>query len=158
MRGNSTASKFAAAFRLFLASDNATAFDDNRYARHWIVGAGKSGVRRQRRLVDVNWKYRKEVAVDLRLIYQASTTIEVEMQRDEFARKWDAVYPMVSQIWRRNWERILPFFAYPGEIRKVIDTTNTIESLTHIKQLPSNGPIVDILFVGYVRELSAALD
>ena len=80
------------------------------------------------------------------------------MQRDEFARKWDAVYPVVSQIWRRNWERILPLFAYPGEIRKVIDTTDTIESLIHIKQLPWNGPIVDILFVGYVRELSAALD
>ena len=80
------------------------------------------------------------------------------MQRDEFARKWDAVYPVVIQIWRRNWERILPLFAYPREIRKVIDITNTIESLTHIKQLPSNGPIVDILFVGYVRELSAALD
>jgi putative transposase len=51
------------------------------------------------------------------------------MQRDTFARKWDATYPMVSQIWRRNWERIIPFFAYPGEIRKVIYTTNTIESL-----------------------------
>ena len=36
---------------------------------------------------------------------------------------------MVSQIWRRNWDRIIPFFAYPGEIRKVIYTTNTIESL-----------------------------
>ena len=80
------------------------------------------------------------------------------MQRDEFARKWDAVYPVVIQISRRNWKRILPFFAYPGEIRKVIDITNTIESLTHIRQLPSNGPIVDILIVGYVRELSATLD
>jgi putative transposase len=77
----------------------------------------------------VNWKQRKEVAGDLRLIYQAGTVIEAEMQRDEFARKWDATYPMVSQIWRRNWERIIPFFAYPGEIRKVIYTTNTIESL-----------------------------
>src|ERR1035437_2019741 len=77
----------------------------------------------------VNWKQRKEVAGDLRLIYQAGTVIEAEMQRDEFARKWDATYPMVSQIWRRNWERIIPFFAYPSEIRKVIYTTNTIESL-----------------------------
>src|ERR1017187_4309857 len=77
----------------------------------------------------VNWKQRKEVAAGLRLIYQAGTAAEAEMQRDEFARKWDATYPMVSQIWRRNWERITPFFAYPGEIRKVIYTTNTIESL-----------------------------
>ena len=77
----------------------------------------------------VNWKQRKEVAGDLRLIYQSGTVTEAEMQLDNFARKWDAVYPMVSQIWRRNWERIIPFFAYPGEIRKVIYTTNTIESL-----------------------------
>jgi putative transposase len=77
----------------------------------------------------VNWKQRKEVAGDLRRIYQAGTAIEAEIQRDEFARKWDAAYPMVSQIWRRNWDRIVPFFAYPGEIRKVIYTTNTIESL-----------------------------
>jgi putative transposase len=80
-------------------------------------------------LTYVNWKQRKEVAGDLRLIYQASTVSEAEIQRDAFARKWDATYPMVSQIWRRNWERIIPFFAYPGEIRKVIYTTNTIESL-----------------------------
>jgi putative transposase len=77
----------------------------------------------------VNWKQRKEVAGDLRRIYQASTATEAEMQRDEFGRKWDATYPMVSQIWRRHWDRIIPFFAYPGEIRKVIYTTNTIESL-----------------------------
>jgi putative transposase len=77
----------------------------------------------------VNWKQRKEVAADLRLIYQAGTATEAEAQREAFARKWDAVYPMVSQVWRRNWERITPFFAYPGEIRKVIYTTNTIESL-----------------------------
>jgi len=42
------------------------------------------------------------------------------MQREEFARQWDAVYPLASQIWRRNWERIVPFFADPREIRKVI--------------------------------------
>ena len=77
----------------------------------------------------VNWKQRQEVASDLRLIYQAGTATEALMQRDEFARKWDAAYPMVSQVWRRNWERVIPFFAYPGEIRRVIYTTNTIESL-----------------------------
>lgn len=77
----------------------------------------------------VNWKQRKEVAGDLRLIYQAATVSEAETQREALARKWDATYPMVSQIWRRNWDRIIPFFAYPGEIRKVIYTTNTIESL-----------------------------
>ncbi len=77
----------------------------------------------------VNWKQHKDVAGDLRLIYPASTVSEAEIQREAFACKWDATYPMVSQIWRRNWERIIPFFAYPGEIRKVIYTTKTIESL-----------------------------
>ena len=44
-------------------------------------------------------------------------------------QKWDEAYPTVGQIWRRNWERITPFFAYPADIRKVIYTTNAIESL-----------------------------
>ncbi len=66
----------------------------------------------------VNWKQRKEVAGDLRLIYQAGTVTEAEMQRDNFARKWDAVYPMVSQIWRRNWERIIRFSRIPARSGK----------------------------------------
>ena len=48
-------------------------------------------------LAYVNWKQRKEVAGDLRLIYRAGTVAEAEVRRDEFARKWDATYPMVSQ-------------------------------------------------------------
>lgn len=77
----------------------------------------------------VNWKQRKEVASDLKRIYQSSTAAQAEVQLEEFAAKWDPVYPMVSQIWRRNWARIIPFFAYPAEIRKAIYTTNAIESL-----------------------------
>jgi putative transposase len=80
-------------------------------------------------LTYVNWKQRKEVAVDLKLIYRSSTAAEAEEQLEEFAAKWDEAYPMVSQIWRRNWARIIPFFAYPKEIRKAIYTTNAIESL-----------------------------
>jgi putative transposase len=77
----------------------------------------------------VSWKQRKAVAGDLRQVYQSATAMEAELQLDMFAKKWDGVCPMVSQIWRRNWERITPFFAYPAEIRKVIYTTNAIESL-----------------------------
>ncbi len=43
--------------------------------------------------------------------------------------KWDGTHPTISQIWRRNWERVIPFFAYPAEIRKVMYTTNAVESL-----------------------------
>ena len=80
-------------------------------------------------LAYVGWKQRKEVAKDLREISHAATAFAAEMQLDLFAGKWDGACPMVSQVWRRNWERITPFFAYPPEIRKVIYTTNAIESL-----------------------------
>lgn len=77
----------------------------------------------------VNWKERKEVAADLRLIYTSATREQAEMRLEEFAAKWDSQYPTISPAWRRNWERIVPFLGYPQEIRKVIYTTNAIESV-----------------------------
>ncbi len=77
----------------------------------------------------VNWKDRKQLCSDLKLIYTAATEQEAEMALDEFAQKWDDKYPMVSQSWRNNWQNIIPFFDYPPEIRKAIYTTNAIESL-----------------------------
>ena len=77
----------------------------------------------------VSWKQRKEVAADLKVIYQSATAELAELNLTVFSQKWDESHPTISQSWRRNWERIIPFFAYPAEIRKVIYTTNTIESL-----------------------------
>jgi putative transposase len=77
----------------------------------------------------VSWKERKAVAADLKLIYNATTREQAEMRLEEFATKWESRYPTISPIWRRNWERIVPFLAYPEEIRRVIYTTNAIESL-----------------------------
>ena len=77
----------------------------------------------------VSWKQRKEVAADLKPIYRASTVEEAEQRLAEFATKWDGAYPTISQMWRRNWELLTPFFAYPADIRKVIYTTNAVESL-----------------------------
>ena len=77
----------------------------------------------------VSWKHRKEVAADLKPIYRASTVEDAELRLTEFAAKWDKSYPTISQMWRRNWEHLTPFFAYPEDIRKVIYTTNAIESL-----------------------------
>lgn len=77
----------------------------------------------------VSWKQRKLVAADLKPIYQASTVEQAEQKLDEFAAKWDGQYPTISQMWRRNWEHLIPFFAYPADIRKVIYTTNAVESL-----------------------------
>ena len=77
----------------------------------------------------VGWKQRKEVASDLQTIYRAATREEAELRLSEFAEKWDAQFPTISRSWRTNWERITPFFAYPADIRKVIYTTNAIESV-----------------------------
>jgi len=77
----------------------------------------------------VSWKQRKAVAVDLRSIYRASTAEDAYFKLEAFAEKWDGTYPTISQMWRRNWEYLTPFFAYPADIRKVIYTTNAIESL-----------------------------
>ena|SRR5947209_14766981 len=77
----------------------------------------------------VSWKQRREVAADLRSIYTSATAEAAEAALDQFAGKWDASHPTISQIWRRNWDRIIPFFAFPAEIRKIIYTTNAIESL-----------------------------
>jgi putative transposase len=77
----------------------------------------------------VGWKQRKEVARDLKLIYTAATDVEAEQRLDEFSLKWDAKFPMIAKSWRGNWTRVIPFFAHPPEIRKVIYTTNAIESL-----------------------------
>ena len=77
----------------------------------------------------VSWKLRKEVAADLKAIYSAATVEEAEQQLAAFEEKWGAAYPPIVQSWRRNWARIIPFFDYPPEIRKVIYTTNAIESV-----------------------------
>ena len=77
----------------------------------------------------VGWKERKQVAADLKTIYSATTEAEAEQRLEEFSRKWDAKFPTIAKSWRNNWARVVPFFAHPTEIRKVIYTTNAIESL-----------------------------
>jgi putative transposase len=77
----------------------------------------------------VSWRRRKDVAADLRHIYQAATAEEAELRLGEFEAKWDSEYLPIGQSWRRNWSRLTPFFDYPAETRKVIYTTNAIESV-----------------------------
>lgn len=77
----------------------------------------------------VSWKQRKEVAADLRALYTAATVDEAERQLGAFEKKWGETHPSIGRSWRRNWPRVIPFFDYPPEIRKVIYTTNAIESL-----------------------------
>jgi putative transposase len=77
----------------------------------------------------VSWKERKTVAADLKLIYTAVTAEQAAEYLESFAQKWDKRFPTISVSWRNNWERIIPLFGYPPEIRKIIYTTNAIESL-----------------------------
>ena len=77
----------------------------------------------------VTWKDRKKVAASLRPIYAAATVEEAEANLEAFATEWDTTYASISKSWRRNWTQITPFLAYPPEIRKVIYTTNAIESM-----------------------------
>jgi putative transposase len=77
----------------------------------------------------VGWKERKEVAADLKNVYRAATAEEAEQRLGQFATKWDNRYASIAALWRRQWPQVIPFFAFPAEIRKVIYTTNAVESL-----------------------------
>jgi putative transposase len=77
----------------------------------------------------VNWKERKLVAADGRQIYQAATAEAAEQSLTEFEQKWDAKYATIGKIWRRHWAGVVPLFAFPEEIRRIIYTTNAVESL-----------------------------
>jgi len=79
----------------------------------------------------VPWKERKEVATDLRSIYGAATLSEAEDALDKFSSRWDEKYPAISPAWRSDWERLTVFLDFPSDIRRVIYTTNTIESLNY---------------------------
>ena len=77
----------------------------------------------------VSYKDLKEVTADLKKIYTATTEEMAHFELKQFGSKWDNKYPVISDIWQRNWSGIIPFFAFPAEIRKVIYTTNMIESV-----------------------------
>ncbi len=79
----------------------------------------------------VSYKDRKQIASDLKEIYRSATVDQTEGSLTDFASKWDSRYPMISKSWRSNWDHIIPFFAFPEDIRKAIYTTNAIESLNN---------------------------
>ena len=79
----------------------------------------------------VPWKERKAVAADLRAVYAAATLKEAENAFTRFGDKWDEKYPAISPSWKADWDRLTVFFDYPPAIRRVIYTTNAIESLNY---------------------------
>ena len=76
----------------------------------------------------VSWQDRKQVVGDLKPIYKATTADDAEQRLVEFESKWSK-YPAIARLWREQWERVTPFFAFPMEVRKVVYTTNAVESL-----------------------------
>jgi putative transposase len=77
----------------------------------------------------VSWKERKAVAADLRTIYTAPNDEAAEQALTAFEAKYRDRFPQIARSWRSCWMNIIPFFGYPKEIRKVIYTTNAIESM-----------------------------
>ena len=78
----------------------------------------------------VGWQDRKGVAEALRTIYRAETVERARQHLEAFAAgQWGQKYPTIVASWRRAWEEVIPFLAYPLEVRRVIYTTNALESL-----------------------------
>lgn len=106
-------------------------------------------------------KEKKKVATDLRQIYSAATIDEAYSALESFAETWDSKYPTISKSWLANWENLTPFFDYPPEIRKVIYTTNAIESLNYSLRkvtktsgsFPNNDSVFKLLYLA-LRNIS----
>lgn len=79
----------------------------------------------------VPWKDKKQVAAGLRQIYGAPTEDAAKIALDNFSKTWNKKYPRISESWKNNWTRLVPFLAYPENIRKAIYTTNAIESINN---------------------------
>lgn len=103
----------------------------------------------------VSYKDRKAVAADLKKIYSSVSEQEAKLELDRFSEKWDSQYPSISKGWYRNWENLITLFDYPDEIRKIIYTTNAIESLNSVirktiknrKIFPNEGSAVKIVYL-----------
>jgi len=78
------------------------------------------------------WKDRKAVAKDLKRIYQATDDTEAEKALADFEAEWGQKYPSIAPSWRRAWQEVIPFFTFPPAVRKIIYTTNAIESLNRV--------------------------
>jgi len=103
----------------------------------------------------VPWKDYKEIVADLKRIYQSVTEQEASLELDRFAEKWDDKYPQISKSWRAHWVNLITIFDYPADIRKVIYTTNAIESLNSVvrksvktrKVFPSDDAALKVIYL-----------
>jgi putative transposase len=78
----------------------------------------------------VSWKDRKTVAAALKEIYRARNAETGQAALDAFDEgPWGRKYPVIAQSWRRNWAEVIPFYAFPDQVRRIIYTTNAIEAV-----------------------------
>jgi putative transposase len=97
----------------------------------------------------------------LKAIYQSATAEEAQRELDAFEASWGAKYKSVLRLWRGNWDNVIPFFQFLPEIRKVIYTTNAIESLNMVMRkytrnrriFPNDDAALKALFMA-IREAS----
>jgi putative transposase len=107
----------------------------------------------------VNWKDRKAVARDLRAIYRAPTEAAGRAALAAFGERWDAHYPTIRPAWERHWDALSVFYGFPEEIRRVIYTTNAIESVNRQLRkvlktrgaLPSDEAVLKLLYLALQR-------
>jgi putative transposase len=104
----------------------------------------------------VSFKDRKKITTALKPVYTAPTIDAAAEALDEFELEWGDRYPAVVELWRRNWERFIPFLAFDKEIRKVIYTTNAIESLNYqLRKItktkghfPTDDSVLKLMYMG----------
>jgi transposase-like protein len=97
----------------------------------------------------------REVASDLKTIYQSATVLEAEESLAKFATKWESKYPTIVKQWRAKWKEIIPLFEFPQAIRKAIYTTNAIESVNSVirkftrnrKQYPNGDSALKLVYL-----------
>ncbi|HEY8669406.1 MAG TPA: IS256 family transposase [Terriglobales bacterium] len=103
----------------------------------------------------VSWKDRRPLCAGMRPIYTAPTVEAAELALERFAQSWEARYPMSVAAWRNHWDELTTFFKYPVELRRMIYTTNAIESLhsqmrkniSNRKVFPHDEAVIKILFL-----------
>lgn len=114
---------------LIICVDNLTGFSEAIRASYPETEIQKCIVHQIRNSVRyVSYKDLKKVTADLKPIYQASSEAVGRLELQAFQEKWDAKYPLIVKSWENNWPELSTFFKYPPEIRKIIYTTNMIES------------------------------
>jgi putative transposase len=103
----------------------------------------------------VSYKERKAIAADLKKIYTSISEEEARKELNNFSEKWDNQFPSIGRSWKKNWDNLITIFDYPDEIRKIIYTTNAIESLNSVirktiknrKIFPNDSSAVKIVYL-----------